>query len=89
MLFFPSMATNISFQPVSMSVSMSAFQYNLEQREREMEQEKREELRQLMHKSKNEQSKYNTQYVFLLNVLWLVGLLGSTEHRSVGYTLHI
>uniref|UniRef100_UPI003AB09223 histone deacetylase 7-like n=1 Tax=Centroberyx gerrardi TaxID=166262 RepID=UPI003AB09223 len=36
--------------------SQQHLQYNIEQRQREMEQENREELRQLMHKSKNEQS---------------------------------
>lgn len=44
------------------SVDIALFlssQYNIEQRQREMEQEKREELHQLIRKSKNEQSEYH------------------------------
>lgn len=38
--------------------SLFSFQYNTEQRQREMEEEKKEELQQLIRKSKNEQSEY-------------------------------
>lgn len=38
------------------------FKYNIEQRQKDMEEEKREEIQQLIRKSKNEQSEYHIVY---------------------------